>query len=268
MKTKIYIQPYLSSDIDNSLVNEILNKNNYNVVRLINLYLLELKLKKTYKINCYLHNKEIETTVETTGNVLNINSSYVKKPDCIEEIIDFYCDILVFLELDINIDVIKKYVKESIGRKKIVFSKIKKNRFYSYEMFFTFKGIDKLLIGVNIYNQQGHFLREIAFMTTPLGVIIYDIIDNNIKKTSWFDNEHIKILKPNNVDYWLININGQVDFFYERAESGDAHGQYDLALMYKEGRGVLKNLDLYNFWINESAKQDYKKALELINRFI
>jgi TPR repeat protein len=59
-------------------------------------------------------------------------------------------------------------------------------------------------------------------------------------------------------------VTGTVDFHFFRAESGDAHGQYDLAKMYLDGYLVDKNLDKALYWLKKAADQKFKRAQSLL----
>ncbi|MGU3685188.1 hypothetical protein [Citrobacter portucalensis] len=56
-----------------------------------------------------------------------------------------------------------------------------------------------------------------------------------------------------------------MDFHFERAEKGDAHGQYDLGIMYLHGNSFLiRDEKKACFWLNKAAENGYTKALKHI----
>jgi Sel1 repeat-containing protein len=68
-------------------------------------------------------------------------------------------------------------------------------------------------------------------------------------------------------DYWIIDLNeNQVTYHLERAARGDAHGQYDLALLYEQGAMVPRNRSLAIHWLSLAAAQGYKRAIRLLEQ--
>jgi hypothetical protein len=83
----------------------------------------------------------------------------------------------------------------------------------------------------------------------------------------WLDSTRVRIMQDNKRDYWIYDCsNGQLVFHYPRAENGDAHGVYDFACMYFEGRFVEQNRDLGVEWLRKSALKGYKHAITHLDR--
>jgi TPR repeat protein len=85
-------------------------------------------------------------------------------------------------------------------------------------------------------------------------------------RIAWDDNETVRIGHRNARDYWLLSTAGSVAFHYPRAESGDAHGEFDLGLMYFEGRQVLQDRERGLNLIESAASKGYKHAVRFLER--
>jgi TPR repeat protein len=55
------------------------------------------------------------------------------------------------------------------------------------------------------------------------------------------------------------------NWYQKAAEAGEAEGQYQVGLMYSEGKGVAKNLQKANFWLNKAKKGGYHLASDAMN---
>lgn len=132
-----------------------------------------------------------------------------------------------------------------------------KNKRYTANIFFTCTD------AFNIYLEYKNDIitNQIHIGKLPLGN--NNIINFYYKSLSWYSDNTIKILQSNSRDYWEYNIvDNQLFFHYPRAENGDAHGQYDLAMIYLEGRfGVLENKETALKWLKKSAYQGFKRAI-------
>jgi len=55
-------------------------------------------------------------------------------------------------------------------------------------------------------------------------------------------------------------------FWLQLANSGDPLAQYNLALLYQRGRGVIADNQLYRYWLSMSARSGFAEAYGLLNR--
>ena len=55
-------------------------------------------------------------------------------------------------------------------------------------------------------------------------------------------------------------------WYRKSAEQGDAEGQFNLAIMYRNGEGILKNEEEAVKWLKKAYKQNYKGALQELLR--
>ncbi|WP_461518972.1 tetratricopeptide repeat protein [Porticoccus sp.] len=60
------------------------------------------------------------------------------------------------------------------------------------------------------------------------------------------------------------DINRAGELFKIAAEGGNAEAQYALSVMYETGVGQLKDTDLSQYWLQQSAKQHYQPAVEKV----
>jgi len=90
------------------------------------------------------------------------------------------------------------------------------------------------------------------------------VLDFCLGGLRWVDNNNVALVQSNKRDYWLLNLtNETVDFHYYRAESGDAHGQYDLGMMYASGSSFLnKDLQQSLHWLNKAAEKGFGRAIK------
>lgn len=88
----------------------------------------------------------------------------------------------------------------------------------------------------------------------------YGIIEYIANKTIWGDNDTFKIIMQNKSDYWKIDTSGRVDFYYEKAERGSAHSQYNLGLMYLNGQVVIQDIEKAVYWLKKSSDNGFLKS--------
>lgn len=102
---------------------------------------------------------------------------------------------------------------------------------------------------------------KILFLELPLGT--KGLLKFYIKKVKWTPSGQLLIYHSNNRDYWEYSpVTQELCFHYPRAESGDPHGQYDLGLMYQNGKGVLKDEEKSIYWLKKAAAQGYSRAIK------
>lgn len=260
-----YIQPYFEIDE----VSEEVHLRHLYVIRFVNCALSKQRTTKHYRINCHLKSESTANTVFTIGRIIEVNISYSTVIHKEDEILSFYCDLLSRLndQFRVGLDcmLVREAVLELIKTEECIYSPKKvrsKDKQHSYVLYYTFENSNVLAVGVLIYNSKEEVIHKIRFATLPCGVLVFDILKNWIDKNSWFNQDSIVIYNPNKVDYWLVSLNGEVKFYFQRAVLGDAHGQYDLAMMYKVGRGVCCDLVLYQYWLDKAVAQGYPHAIK------
>ena len=76
--------------------------------------------------------------------------------------------------------------------------------------------------------------------------------------------------EANKRDYWIYRTdNVLLSFYFHRAESGQAHGQYELGKMYLNGWDKHSpDLKMAKYWLGKSARQGYSRAVKLIESLI
>jgi TPR repeat protein len=62
--------------------------------------------------------------------------------------------------------------------------------------------------------------------------------------------------------------NERLTFHFPRAEKGDAHGQYELAIMYLNGRTVERDAEQAVYWLEKSATQNFRRAVRLLEKLL
>lgn len=80
----------------------------------------------------------------------------------------------------------------------------------------------------------------------------------------WINDNTVRIQHQNERDYWLCTTDGDLQFYYPRADQGDPHGQYDLGRMYFDGQWVLQDRARGLELIQAAAKQNFKHAVRFL----
>jgi len=94
---------------------------------------------------------------------------------------------------------------------------------------------------------------------------------------SWRDNATVHLYEigldrlsrnddANKRDYWIYRIDDDsLSFYFYRAESGQAHGQYELGKMYLNGWDKQSpDIKMAKYWLGKSAAQGYSRAVRMI----
>jgi TPR repeat protein len=68
---------------------------------------------------------------------------------------------------------------------------------------------------------------------------------------SWTNDTTVHVRHANKRDYWAVSTSGEIEFVFPPAESGNAQGLYQLAMLHWEGRYML---------------EDRKQAIQLMRR--
>ena len=81
-------------------------------------------------------------------------------------------------------------------------------------------------------------------------------------KLVWQDDHSLRLYRENLKDFWEYDLlSDEVRFFFARAENGDAHGQYDLGVMYLEGYLVFPDHEKAVYWLRLAAEQKFRRAI-------
>ena len=123
---------------------------------------------------------------------------------------------------------------------------------------------------VDFIHNNGELLQRVQF--TPRG---WSVICKSVGDICWLDNETIKIYdiqvdrNDKNADcntkyYWLISINGQVEYDCRKAD--DPHLLFELGKKFYEGKTILENKEKGLSLIQQSAKLNYKHAKNWLKR--
>lgn len=119
-------------------------------------------------------------------------------------------------------------------------------------------------IFLSIFTKNNQLANKILIVTLPLGL---GALETCLGKLIWINNTTVRFYKKNESDYWFYNILDQkLCFYFHRAEKGDAHGQYDLGMMYLNGVGVLKDEKQAICWFKKSADQKYARAINQLKK--
>ena len=99
----------------------------------------------------------------------------------------------------------------------------------------------------------------------------------NFGLLSWFDSMTVLLYEiaidrlsleddVNKRDYWIYRTdNDLLSFYFHRAESGQAHGQYELGKMYLNGWDKHNSdIQMAKYWFEKSAQQGYSRAVKII----
>lgn len=112
-------------------------------------------------------------------------------------------------------------------------------------------------------DKEMHELRRILLSVGTDGPGAVEFALGDIR---WVDNLTVRIQHQNGRDYWLCTTNGELSFFYPRADHGDPHGQYDLGIMYFEGQWVLQDQPRGIELIQAAATKGFKHAIKFLAR--
>jgi len=87
-------------------------------------------------------------------------------------------------------------------------------------------------------------------------------------KLSWVDNSRVIVPRKGTADFWRIDVDEEIsEFVFDRAISGQAHGLYDLGLMYLNGNLVLPDRKKAKLLLEEASRKGYKKADRILETF-
>jgi TPR repeat protein len=117
-----------------------------------------------------------------------------------------------------------------------------------------------LNVFVQIENRKREIIREFRILSFPPAITI---LEDALGKLEWVDESKLRVTHSNGRDYWLIDLEkGTCEFVYPRADAGDPHGQFQLGLLYLEGRYVPRDRERALYWIRQSAAQKFAHAVK------
>lgn len=124
---------------------------------------------------------------------------------------------------------------------------------------------DSVRLDVTFLDTKGHSIlrKPFSVLGPGLGGVAFVL-----GKIEWLDDKSVRITHQNGRDYWVCRTDGTVDFFYPRAESGDAHGMFELGRMYCEGQYILRDPLLGRQLVEAAAKQGYTHAVNYLRRAV
>lgn len=165
-----------------------------------------------------------------------------------------------------NLDSVLQVLKD----KEYVFSDFYKSKVLSSDkkrkatLFFEYKSTLKIYLSI-LDKKNNVLLKKKILDVIPAPSGVMDLLKLYLKSIKWTDNDEVVISHSNNRDYWLYDLSkNKLEFHYSRAEKNDPHGQYDLALMYFNGQGVLKDEEKGMYWLQKSANQGFKRAKKML----
>ncbi|UVM50338.1 SEL1-like repeat protein [Pseudomonas sp. B21-015] len=121
-------------------------------------------------------------------------------------------------------------------------------------------------INIGVLVQGSKNTPEAFFTATRISVAL-GLFESLLGPVEWVDDQTVRLFQVNKRDYWEIDTTSQtVEFHFPRAESGDAHGQYDLAKMYIDGWIVEQDFEQARRWLERSVAQGFSRAVKLLQR--
>ena len=158
--------------------------------------------------------------------------------------------------------------KDALAR---VYAKIESRNFIFQEVFLSKKN-KKCQVELSFELE-----RNISFYAEVKGEKSFKVtlFSGRVTRIEWkyyfgkikINGDDIIIEQAKTKNYWQLNLaTGEVYYYFYRAETGDAHGQYDLAKMYEEGHMVPKSIEKAKYWLEKAALQGYSRAVKALNR--
>lgn len=264
----MYIQPYTNFNWQ-SLMNSAALKIHMQIIRMIN---SQIRIILNYRINCIIQKgiPMCELYAENDGVITIVLNCDTEECDT-TYILSLYTKVLQFISVlknvTINILNIITFIESTIDKSGINPTssigplKWLKNEDVGFQIEYIVSTDSILTLYINIINKNNQVTRKIDFMMSKCGAVIENIIQAYIGNAKWISTNQIEIRKPNKKDFWVINTSGEVDFFMQTALNGNAHKQYDLAIMYETGNGVIKNTKKMLIWLKKAAMQGNRRAI-------
>ncbi len=121
-------------------------------------------------------------------------------------------------------------------------------------------------INIGVLVQGSKNTPEEFFTATRIGISL-GLFESLLGAVEWVNDQTVRLFQANKRDYWEIDTSSrEVRFHFPRAESGDAHGQFDLAKMYIDGWIVEQDFEQAREWLERSAAQGFSRAAKLLQR--
>ncbi|MGC6368571.1 tetratricopeptide repeat protein [Pseudomonas sp. K2I15] len=121
-------------------------------------------------------------------------------------------------------------------------------------------------IHIGVLVQGSKNTPEAFFTATRIGIAL-GLFESLLGAVEWINDQTVRLFQANKRDYWEIDTTTKtVGFHFPRAESGDAHGKFDLAKMYIDGHIVEQDFEQARQWLERSAAQGFSRAVKLLQR--
>ncbi|MFC6336098.1 hypothetical protein GIR22_00440 [Pseudomonas sp. CCM 7891] len=121
-------------------------------------------------------------------------------------------------------------------------------------------------INIGVLVQGSKSTPEVFFTATRIGIAL-GLFESLLGAVEWVNDQTVRLFLANKRDYWELDTTSKtVEFHFPRAESGDAHGQFDLAKMYVDGWIVEQDFEQARQWLERSAAQGFSRAVRLLQR--
>lgn len=128
----------------------------------------------------------------------------------------------------------------------------------------------KLDVYLHVFNRKGDRIRsKLLWSLRPQYIDFGSLIwsgDSELRLYEKIIDRRSVNADINNRDYWSYDIERDIlEFYFHRAETGQAHGQYDLAMMYWKGwekHPADREKALY--WMRKSADQGFGRAVKML----
>ncbi|WP_456787115.1 tetratricopeptide repeat protein [Cellulomonas sp. P5_C5] len=122
---------------------------------------------------------------------------------------------------------------------------------------------DRARIFIEVLDRGGAVIKERLVSDLPPSVRAVEGVLGRISLTG----RVVQLHHENARDYWSYDIDAdELDFHFIRAEAGQPHGQYDLAMMYLEGRPVLRDPEAARQWLQLAAEGGHAPAARTLAR--
>jgi hypothetical protein len=108
-----------------------------------------------------------------------------------------------------------------------------------------------------------HDLGAAGHTATPLCRLpaTFAALKAHVGGLSWTPQGQLRIAHARGQDWWLIDPDHHtITFGSPRADRGDAHGQFDLGMIYNEGVLVPRDVDRARGWLQKAADQNFTRA--------
>lgn len=106
-----------------------------------------------------------------------------------------------------------------------------------------------------------------TFFKIPISLGLFESIFGHI---TWQNDDVARMWLKDKRDYWEFNTKTQESrFCYVPAETGNAHGQYQLAKMYIDGNYLVeKDMNKAKEWLEKSSNQGFPRAKKLLQQLL